>query len=394
MKCLIRYGFYRHLGLSLCLVSGLATAQMDADPEANVFDLQGILGQAADPSFRQADPDYRMQFPQDHGLHPDFRNEWWYFTGHLEDEQQRAYGYQFTLFRLALDAEEATEGNDHSLSTSHWRGRHMYMAHLALSVPAEGRFIQEERFSRGAPGLAGAQVEPFSFWLYDWQLETLHTGSEPPWRLQLKGDGFALDLQLSNDAPGGKPRVLQGEQGYSRKGSAGASHYYSYPRLNTRGSLQLDGKTFPVKGNSWFDREWGSGALGAHQSGWDWFSVQLDDGRDLMWYQLRLKSGGIDTASNGVLIASDGGTQSLSSQDISAEPSRHWHAPDGRCYPVAWQLNLASESLQLEALMPNQAWSGAFRYWEGAAAVHGSANGRAYVELSGYPVVEQCPPLP
>jgi len=377
----------------LCVLSFTSgQAQNGSDLEANVFDLQGILGQAADPGFRQADPRYRMQFPKDHGLHSDFRNEWWYFTGHLNDQQGRTYGYQFTLFRLALKPEtDAQHQVSDPLASSRWQGRHMYMAHLALSVPHESRFIQEERFSRGAPGLAGAVAEPFSFWLYDWQLSTPHGGSEPPWHLNLKGDGFALQLNLSNESPLGKPRVLQGEQGYSRKGSAGASHYYSYTRLTTTGALTLNGQKLVVEGQSWFDREWGSGALGEHQSGWDWFSVQLDDGRDLMWYQLRLKTGGIDTASTGLLVSAEGETRTLNSSETQAMATDYWHAPDGRCYPVGWMLDVGDEHFQIDALMPNQAWNGAFRYWEGASQVRGRVDGQAYVELSGYPVVAACP---
>ena len=297
-------------------------------------------------------------FPVITAPHPGFRTEWWYATGNLADAQGRRFGYQLTLFRIALAPGEAEPD-------SAWRTRQIYMGHFAVSDPLGVGHQAFERFSRAAVGLAGAQTKPFRVWLEDWSFRG-DEGAIFPLRLQAQEEGVSLDLTLK----AGKPRVLQGDRGLSQKSAepGNASYYYSYTRLPTQGSLVLEGKTFNVSGNSWLDREWSSSALGPEQSGWDWFALQLDDGRELMFYRLRGKDNTIDPHSSGVLVAADGSYQTLTSNDVELEALGSWTSPHtGDRYPMPWRLRLAAEDLELEVtpLLLDQELRVSVHYWEG-----------------------------
>jgi predicted secreted hydrolase len=325
-----------------------------------------------------------LQFPRDHGAHPDFRSEWWYFTGNLADAAGRRFGFQFTVFRFAL-APAATR------RASAFATRQAWMAHLAITDVDAQRFHAFERFARGAAGLAGAQPHPFAVWLEDWRAEALpaaHAGAEPfPLRLRA-GDGeVALDLVLQP----GRARVLHGEQGLSRKSAAAgnASYYYSYTRIPASGELRTPAGRFQVAGEAWMDREWSTSALAADQRGWDWFSLQLDDGRDLMFYRLRDAAGGMHAFSAGVLVPPRGQVTHLNAADVALTPLRHWRSPAGGRYPVAWRLRSGQLDLQVHALLDAQEHRAAFRYWEGAVAVRGRDGPRAiaghgYLEMTAY----------
>jgi predicted secreted hydrolase len=195
--------------------------------------------------------------------------------------------------------------------------------------------------------------------------------------------GLALQLQS-----GDKPLVLQGERGLSRKSATpgNASYYYSFTRLPTRGELRIGDTVYPVQGASWMDREWSSSALDSDQAGWDWFSLQLDDGRDLMYYQLRTRQGDTHAFSRGTLVGTDGKVQTLLPGQVSLTPLHHWQAEDGTRYPTRWRLQVAELQLDLEvqALFDDQLMDHSVRYWEGAVEVSGSHHGSGYLELSGY----------
>ncbi len=314
-----------------------------------------------------------FRFPQDHGAHPTFATEWWYFTGNLNNR----FGYQLTLFRIALDAGQPTADSD-------WRTRQMYMGHLAVSDIEDGRHYSAERFARAAVGLAGAEAEPFRVWLGPWSIRS--KGDEFfPLHLVADSDGFAIDLTLE---AGSKPLVLQGDRGLSQKSATpgNASYYYSFTRLPTQGEIRIAEERHRVSGNSWFDREWSSSALAADQQGWDWFALQLDNGQDLMFYQLRDLQGVAQRFSSGILVDRDGSTQPLTLDNTRLTPVRYWQAADGTRYPVEWQL--VSDALNLDlvvkAAFDNQEMPLTVRYWEGAVTVSGSHRGVGYLELSGY----------
>jgi predicted secreted hydrolase len=281
------------------------------------------------------------------------------------------------------------------------------MAHLALTDTDGQRFTAVDRFARGTLGLAGAQTTPLRVWVEDWQIAAADdiaggSGGEGPFavRLGMGDEQIALDLELVAE----RPIVPQGERGYSRKGDerTNASAYYSIPRLRTRGAVVVDGQRFEVTGTSWFDREWGTSFLPPGVAGWDWFSLQLDDGRDLMFYRLRRPDGTATRHSAGTLVRrrdAEGGVEvvRLGVDDVRAAPAAWWTSPhSGVRYPVAWTLEVPGQNLELRvtAVLDDQELRLATRYWEGAVDVSGRSGeadvtGRGYLELAGYEAVSR-----
>ena len=370
------------LFMLVILLIGAYLLSADSDSPSTSTTVSSALGGNDNEGYRRAYEPGILNFPRDHGPHPDFRTEWWYATGNLADAQNRRFGYQLTLFRVALAPGEAE-------SDSAWRTRQVYMGHFAITDPAGIGHQAFERFSRAALDLAGAQTQPFRVWLEDWSFQ----GSEDdifPLRLQAQEQGVSLDLVLE----AGKPLVLQGDRGLSQKSAepGNASYYYSYTRLPSRGHLEINGQSFAVTGNSWLDREWSTSALGSKQSGWDWFALQLDDGQELMVYRLRQKDGRVDPHSSGVWVDADGHYQVLTAQDFELEALDHWTSPhSGDVYPMPWRLRLAREELDLEVtpLLMDQELRVSVRYWEGAVSVTGQqadspVKGQGYLEMTRY----------
>jgi predicted secreted hydrolase len=263
------------------------------------------------------------------------------------------------------------------------------MAHFAVTDAQGNRFRHFERTGRGALGLAGATARPFRVWLDDWSAEGAEA-STLPIRLRAVEDDASIDFVLDT----ARPIVLQGNLGLSRKGAAwgNASYYYSLTRLATRGSVRVDGVSFPVEGNSWLDREWGTSSLEKGQTGWDWFALQLSDGRDLMFYRLRRGDGVSDPFSAGSLVGPDGSVRPLSVDEVRIETLGYWKSPEsGARYPSRWRMLLPSEGLELEVVprITDQELRTSIRYWEGAVEVRGTSRGEpvegdGYVELTGY----------
>jgi predicted secreted hydrolase len=336
------------------------------------------LGAGDTAGYARASAPRAFDFPADHGPHPAFRNEWWYVTGNLEAADGRRFGYQVTFFRIALRPAAAER-------PSAWATRDVWMAHVALSDLEQRRHLHAERFARGAADLAGASAAPFRVWLEDWQVI-----GRPgfPWRVQVDAGAFRLDLELNPQ----RPPVLQGEQGLSRKSAepGNASYYYSMTRLATRGRIRLADQELEVAGLSWLDREWSTSALSATQAGWDWFALQLDDGRDLMFYRLRGRDGSTDPLSAGSLVQRDGRVQPLRSDQLRLRPLRWWQDRHGSRYPVSWELTLPGEArpLRVDAAFDAQLMDVSVRYWEGAVTVRNDDDpaivGRGYLELAGY----------
>ena len=323
-----------------------------------------------------------LVFPADHGPHDDFRIEWWYFTGHLETESGRRFGYQFTVFRNALRPPTAEPER-----ASGWATRQVYSAHLALSDPETGRFYHEERYSRGALGLAGAEGDDFRIWLGSWTASG--PGTLDSIRVNAYGEEFGLDLVLRPM----KPIVLQGESGYSRKGTepGQASMYYAVTRLRTEGIVRAGSDTLRVSGASWFDREWSTSLLSDDQVGWDWFSLHLDSGYDLMLFRLRRPDGSTSFA-DASLVDAAGQRLPIDPGGLTFEPLSSWMSPEtGVSYPIEWRVTSTSPSFELRtrALMPGQELTTRVTYWEGAVDASGTwddspTTGRGYVELTGY----------
>ncbi len=346
--------------------------------------------------FRLALPGYKFQFPRDHGSHPEFRTEWWYYTGHLRDKTQRRFGYQLTFFRTALAPEILKR-------SSKWASRDVMFAHFALTDERGQRFFTDDRISRKALGLAGAEIatsKPPRIWLGDWNIQfTGKRGQSQAIRAQGRARNqndaiFAIDLKHS--AVHGP--IEHGQNGVSQKSSGvgRASHYYSFTRLNSVGKVTIGNQNFSVEGQSWFDHEFGSSQLSSQQTGWDWFSLQLSDGRDLMLYQLRLQDGQTDPFSSGTIISSDGKARHLKRSDFSIGVLNNWRSPHTNgVYPAQWRVKVPREkiSLTITPTLPDQelntSRSTGISYWEGLVNATGSSQKGAvtalgYVELTGY----------
>jgi predicted secreted hydrolase len=264
------------------------------------------------------------------------------------------------------------------------------MAHFALTDTANGRFIARERLTREALGLAGAESEPLRVWVKDWSVAGRGENGGLSLRLDARDEGMALSLDLTSTVP----VVAQGEDGLDVKGAGvgNASFYYSAPRLQTRGTVTLDGESFSVTGLAWLDREWSTSSLDPGTVGWDWFALHLSDGSNLMFYRLRTESGEASAFSGGTLVSAGGVRTRLAANDVTLEPLEYWRSrATGVRYPVAWRLGAARIGITLEIrpYLDDQELDLSVRYWEGA--VHGDGFGPAgrltaqgYLELAGY----------
>ena len=375
------------VGLAVLVAAlGLGAYWLTAGDEASSLQASVSVADAMSSDttgYRRAATVRDFTFPEDHGPHPDFKNEWWYVTGNLSGPDGQPFGYELTIFRFALQPPQ-DDVQLASMGGSGWRTDQFYMAHFAVTDGAGETFHADERFGRGGAGLAGAQADPFRVWLEDWSIES--TGEDPfPMRLRAQQDGAAIDLTVRPE----KPRVLQGDRGLSQKGPGvgNASYYYAYTRLATQGTVVNGPDTTQVTGQSWMDREWSTSALGPNQEGWDWFALQLDDGRDLMYYQLRNTDGSASRFSEGTLVGPDGAKTTLQRDGVTLEVLDTWTTPDGtHTYPVEWRLRVPSADVNVRVtpLMKNQEMDVSVRYWEGAVRIEGSHSGRGYVELTGY----------
>ncbi len=341
------------------------------------------MARGGEEDFALPRPGRVWQFPRDHGAHPEFKNEWWYWSGHLKGTAGESFGYQLTFFRVALKKPDPQ-------ARSAWAATTLYFAHLALTAPGQRNFIFREKASRGALGLAGAETGALKVWLGDWRAES--QGEEQ--HLSARAEGLALELVLKPL----KPPVLHGEGGLSRKAAAAevASYYYSIPRLATRGQLTLGDRTLEVTGLSWLDREFSSRGLAPGQVGWDWFALQLSDGTDLMLYLMRQTDGQVDPASAGTLISPEGKARHLTLADFQVRATGTWKSPHTKAtYPAGWEITVpgAGYRLSLTPTLNDQELRTGGRarliYWEGQVQVQGVKNGQTltgqgYTELTGY----------
>ena len=325
---------------------------------------QGFAGLGADAEgFAQPRPDTTLQFPADHGAHPDYRIEWWYLTANMTGPDGTAYGLQWTLFRAAL-----APGDGQG-----WDTPQLWMGHAAVTTP-EAHHVTE-RLARGGIGQAGVTASPFAAWIDDWQMAGPDLDNL---RLTATGPDFAYDVDLT--AAG--PLVLHGQNGYSVKSAAGqASHYYSQPFYQLSGSLTLPAGDVPVTGTAWLDREWSSQPLAQDQTGWDWFSLSFDTGEKLMGFVLR----GAADYTSATWIEADGTTRSLPDGAFTATPMAR-HEVAGRKVPVEWQVRLPDRGVDItvRALNPAAWMATSVPYWEGPVTILGSHVGVGYLEMTGY----------
>jgi predicted secreted hydrolase len=381
--------FFIRLVIMGALLVGVACANKAHEQGNNHGTARSIartLGDAGATGFARAYTPREFAFPRDHGPHPRYKHEWWYVTGNVQTPNDRHFGFQLTFFRIGLTPGVITR-------PSAWATSGIYMAHFTLSDVASGQFYVFERFSRAAAGLAGATSMPLHVWLEDWSLqghEVGHAAGELSMRLRAAERDIAIDLSVDSE----KPIVLQGEHGLSRKSATpgNASYYYSATRLRTHGVVRVGGQGFSVEGLSWMDREWATSALDKEQAGWDWFALQLSDGRELMYYQLRRRDGTVHPFSQGMLVSVGGVGHRLFAEDVQLDVVDRWQSlRTGVEYPSRWRVRVPQAQLDLtiEPYLPNQELDVSVRYWEGAVHGSGSVQRRAvsasgYVELVGY----------
>jgi len=335
-------------------------------------------------AFARATVPGAVNFPRDLGPHEDYQTEWWYYTGNLQTENGRDFGYQFTIFRRAIQPMSEVPQVD---NPSTWRSNQIYLAHFTVSDMGGDEFHVAERFSRGGAELAGAQAQPYYVWLEDWSVTEVEPGTV---RIQADTQDVSLDLTLVETMP----PVLHGDGGLSQKGPepGNASYYYSIVRQATSGELVIGEETFQVDGLSWKDHEYSTSALSPGSVGWDWFSLQLDDGSALMLFQIRRDDGSIEPYSSASFISNDGALQTLGHEEWQLDVLDTWTSPhSGGEYPAHWRLRIPSIALDLEGrpMMADQELNVSTIYWEGASEFSGTLSGepvtaRGYVEMTGY----------
>lgn len=347
---------------------------------------------ASAQDYNLALPGYRFQFPQDYFNHEDYQTEWWYYTGNVRARDGHRFGFELTFFRQGVSRAPSPSPN-----VDPWYVHDVWMAHLALSDIDGRRFYHQERLNRSGPGIAGATSAGTAaandqaglVWNGNWQAHI----DEHQEDLRGVAQDFGLSLKLVPT----KPPVVQGQNGVSQKaaGLGHASHYYSLTRLLATGSIDAGGKAYQVEGSAWMDHEFFTGAMAATESGWDWLSVQFQDGSDLMLYRLRRQDGGIDSFSSGSFVDAHGKSRFLSSHDFVMTPeAEKWvSAQTGAAYPIRWRVSIPMLQIAFEVTTPLQAqeMTGAFgpSYWEGAIDANGtragtSLRGVGYLEMTGY----------
>ncbi len=370
------------LAVALALAAALAPHAPGRNRPRDGEEVQLGLGPDASGFARVTRP-RPFTLPRDHGPHFEYQTEWWYFTGNLAATDGRQFAFQLTFFRRGLTPGPPPGGP--GLSSNQ-----VYFAHFAITDVAAGRHVAAERFSRGAGGLAGATGEPFAVWLEGWRAESLNRdGSQVRLVASDAETGLSLDLELTAR----KPLVAHGDRGLSPKSDepGNASYYVGYTRLAARGRLGVAGVA-AVAGEAWFDHEWSTSALGPGAVGWDWFSLQLDDGRELMLFRIRREDGSVEPVSGGTLVERDGRARRLMRDDASIDVLDHWTSPrSGGRYPSRWRVRVLSAGVDLmvEPWLADQEMRTSFAYWEGAVHVAGrcratTCSGQGYVELTGY----------
>ena len=329
----------------------------------------------------------RSRIPRDLGPHEEYQTEWWYYTGNLETAVGEQFGFQLTFFRRALPIDPGPQGASLDGPQSEWRTNHVYFAHFTVSDSGQNAFYPAERFSRGAAGLAGAQAAPYRVWLENWYAEEQGPGSV---RLKANTEDVSLDLTLTETIP----PILHGDAGLSPKGPepGNASYYYSIVQQQAAGTVEIQDRRYDVTGLAWKDHEYSTSALPEEAVGWDWFSLQFDDGSALMLFEIRRDDGSLEAASSGSFIHPDGTVQPLPMEEWQLEVLDAWTSPDsGAEYPAGWRLSIPTLDLEVTGrpLSPNQELNVSTIYWEGAVSWQGLLNGRpitarGYVELTGY----------
>jgi predicted secreted hydrolase len=336
---------------------------------------------ADETTWLQVQPGVEFHFPRDHGSHPNYQTEWWYVTGQVADEKGNEFGYQFTIFRFGIIHE--TNDNDANLTP-----QHLLAGHLAIADINKQTFTKAERIRRAGAGFAEASETELHSWIGDWDIQQDDKGVITISAAD-QDKGISIQFTLTPE----KDPIFHGDHGYSQKGEevGNASAYYSWTRLKTNGQLTIQDQTFKVHGDSWFDHEYGSSQLGDDTAGWDWFGLHLDDGSELMLYQLRKKEGGAIPQSSATIVNADGESIQINQEDWSLLPLSYWTSKETKAkYPIQWRLQIPSHHIDMtiqakvnqSEMVTNESTN--VTYWEGPVGISGSHSGSGYMELTGY----------
>lgn len=348
--------------------------------------LIALLVSPCTAEWQQAPQNHVLTFPRDHGSHPDQKIEWWYFTGNLGTTSGHRLGYQLTFFRIGADAQPE--------NPSAWTVRDLHMAHFAVSDLTSGNYHSAQKFERAGPGLAGADLGKLHAWNGTWRAEM---NAENQILLEAESRTTATPFSLNLTLETARPIIPHGENGYSRKGQqpGNASIYYSLTRLISTGQIQIGTTTHRVTGLSWMDHEFGTSFLEPGQVGWDWFSLHLADGSDLMLFQIRNSDATAPANRSGTLISPSGEILHLQPGDFTLTSDSPWKSKaTGASYPLRWQLQVPRAALALTVTTPLPAQEmlsprAGPSYWEGSVTAEGTRLGNpiqatGYLEMTGY----------
>ena len=328
-------------------------------------------------------PQVPVQLPRDHAAHPDFKTEWWYYTGHLQDKDGNRYGFELTFFRI-----RTVNMWEYHLPVWWFMYPHGMAAHLAISDIKNRRFFGADIIQKNSSDDVGARTDTYHVWLRDWYA----TAEEDGHHLVAMDGPLGMDLMVTPE----KPPVLHGQNGYHWKGVDGIpSNYISYTKMKVSGDLMLNGLRVPVTGSAWMDHEFTSFRHKKNTQGWDWLAIQLDNDHEVMLYQMHRRDGSVSTDSTGTLVAPDGSAQPITMPDYRITAISNWTSPHTQAtYPSGWEVDLPAipAKLTVTPVFPDQEMvmrNSDIVYWEGACTVTGQwqgepVDGRAYVELTGY----------
>ena len=375
----------KKLGITVIviIISGMVFVLSSLSKPSKISSSRLISLPSTNDDYARAESIRTFSFPKDHGPHPEFQTEWWYYTGNLISQDGKHFGYQLTFFRRSIVPITKLEPRG-----SNWAADQVYLAHFTLTDVSKNEFYYYEKLERGAANLAGASGEPtFSVWLHDWQVAQTADNS---YTLQAAANENKIVLSLMDS----KKPILHGNNGLSQKGPelGNASYYISQTRLISSGVIKINDEEYQVTGNSWMDHEFSTSALSGEQIGWDWFSIQLDNNTEIMVYKIRRSDGSQDPFSAGTIVYPDRNVRTLTIDDFSIEETAKWKSPNtNTLYPSRWTIEIPSENIYLEIkpMIPDQELRVSFTYWEGAVLVEGiyagsKVSGYGYVELTGY----------
>ena len=335
-----------------------------------------------------------VDLPRDLWAHDNVQTEWWYYTGHLRTESGRKLGFEWVFFKRRTDLDRF------AVVPLRLIGNPYHFAHFAITDHEANSFRYAHR--KSANGLldvpARASKTHYYLNIGDWSAR--ETNGTHHLRASL-GEGTTFEVALRPT----KPVVLNGERGLSFKDKGEASRYFAYTRMEAEGDIIVDGRAEHFAGSAWMDREFGTWAPTENQKGWDWFSIQLYNGCELMCYQLRDLEGNVSQYSSGTYIDAEGVATSLSFEEFEIIPIGTWKSPrTGVEYPSQWTIVAPRFGIEVlvTPVMQDQELdtrgTTMIVYWEGACTVDGRINesgiaGNAYVELVGYDRSHESPNL-